>query len=159
MFVTVLDTIKRGRDADHPVDDIPPLTKLFPLGLQHVMAMYAGAVAVPLIVGGAMVGAGQMRSDEIVHLITADLFVAGIATLLQAVGFWRFGVRLPLMQGVTFAAVGPMITIGLNHGITAIYGSVIACGVFMILVAPIVGRLIRFFPPLVTGTIILIIGV
>ncbi|OPX13561.1 nucleobase:cation symporter-2 family protein [Gordonia sp. i37] len=157
--MTVLDTIRRGRDADHPVDDIPPLTKLFPLGLQHVMAMYAGAVAVPLIVGGAMVGAGQMRSDEIVHLITADLFVAGIATLLQAVGFWRFGVRLPLMQGVTFAAVGPMITIGLNHGITAIYGSVIACGVFMIVVAPIVGRLIRFFPPLVTGTIILIIGV
>lgn len=93
--MTVLDTIKRGRDVDHPVDDIPPLTKLFPLGLQHVMAMYAGAVAVPLIVGGAMVGAGQMRSDEIVHLITADLFVAGIATLLQAVGFWRFGVRLP----------------------------------------------------------------
>ncbi|WLP89816.1 nucleobase:cation symporter-2 family protein [Gordonia sp. NB41Y] len=157
--MSFLQTIKHGRDADHPVDDIPPFLKLFPLGLQHVMAMYAGAVAVPLIVGGAMVGAGQMQSNEIVHLITADLFVAGIATILQAVGFWRFGVRLPLMQGVTFAAVGPMITIGLNHGITAIYGSVIACGVFMILVAPIVGKLIRFFPPLVTGTIILIIGV
>ena len=157
--MTVLDTIKHGKKAARAVDDIPPLARLFPLGLQHVMAMYAGAVAVPLIVGGAMVGAGQMRSDEIVHLITADLFVAGIATIVQAVGFWRFGVRLPLMQGVTFAAVGPMITIGLNHGITAIYGSVIACGLFMMLVAPIVGRLIRFFPPLVTGTIILIIGI
>lgn len=56
----------------------------------------------------------------------ADLFVAGIATLIQSVGFWRFGVRLPLMQGVTFAAVGPMITIGTSHGITAIYGAVIA---------------------------------
>ncbi|MEP9393762.1 nucleobase:cation symporter-2 family protein [Gordonia sp. VNQ95] len=157
--MSVLDTIKHGRSTDHPVDDIPPFAKLFPLGLQHVLAMYAGAVAVPLIVGGAMISAGQMQSDEMVHLITADLFVAGIATLLQAVGFWRFGVRLPLMQGVTFAAVGPMITIGLGHGITAIYGSVIACGLFMILVAPIVGKLIRFFPPLVTGTIILIIGV
>lgn len=61
--------------------------------------MYAGAVAVPLIVGGAMVSAGQLQQSDIVHLIMADLFVAGIATIIQAVGFWRFGVRLPLMQG------------------------------------------------------------
>lgn len=141
------------------VDDIPPLKRLIPLSIQHVLAMYAGAVAVPLIVGGAMVGAGRLQQSDIVHLIMADLFVAGIATIIQAVGFWRFGVRLPLMQGVTFAAVGPMITIGSNHGVTAIYGAVIACGLFMILLAPVFGRLIRFFPPLVTGTIILIIGV
>lgn len=151
--------VTEGRPAQRPVDDIPPLKRLLPLGLQHVLAMYAGAVAVPLIVGGAMVGAGQLQQSDIVHLIMADLFVAGIATIIQAVGFWRFGVRLPLMQGVTFAAVGPMITIGTTHGVTAIYGSVIACGLFMILLAPVFGRLIRFFPPLVTGTIILIIGV
>ncbi|MGV9714241.1 nucleobase:cation symporter-2 family protein [Gordonia sp. NPDC003424] len=157
--MAVLDTIRHGKTTPHPVDEIPPLTKLLPLGIQHVLAMYAGAVAVPLIVGGAMVSVGQLEQGDIVHLIMADLFVAGIATILQAVGFWRFGVRLPLMQGVTFAAVGPMITIGTAHGITAIYGSVIACGLFMILAAPIVGKLIRFFPPLVTGTIILIIGV
>lgn len=157
--MAVIDTIKKGKQAPHPVDDIPPLTKLLPLGLQHVLAMYAGAVAVPLIVGGAMVTAGQLEQGDIVHLIMADLFVAGIATILQAVGFWRFGVRLPLMQGVTFAAVTPMVAIGTEHGITAIYGAVIASGIFMMLCAPIVGRLIRFFPPLVTGTIILIIGI
>ncbi|CAN5234190.1 nucleobase:cation symporter-2 family protein [soil metagenome] len=151
--------ITEGRQAQRPVDDIPPLKRLLPLAIQHVLAMYAGAVAVPLIVGGAMVAAGQLEQSDIVHLIMADLFVAGIATIIQSVGFWRFGVRLPLMQGVTFAAVGPMITIGANHGIAAIYGSVIACGLFMILLAPVFGRLIRFFPPLVTGTIILIIGV
>ncbi|MCV7431065.1 nucleobase:cation symporter-2 family protein [Mycolicibacterium bacteremicum] len=145
--------------AERPVDEIPPLKRLLPLGFQHVLAMYAGAVAVPLIVGGAMVGAGRLQQSDIVHLIMADLFVAGIATVIQAVGFWRFGVRLPLMQGVTFAAVGPMITIGLNHGVTTIYGSVIACGLFMMALAPVFGKLIRFFPPLVTGTIILIIGV
>lgn len=145
--------------AVRPVDEIPPLKRLLPLGIQHVLAMYAGAVAVPLIVGGAMVGAGRLQQSDIVHLIMADLFVAGIATVIQAVGFWRFGVRLPLMQGVTFAAVGPMITIGLNHGVTTIYGSVIACGLFMMALAPVFGKLIRFFPPLVTGTIILIIGV
>ena len=157
--MTIIDTLKNGRQGSRPVDDIPPMAKLLPLGIQHVLAMYAGAVAVPLIVGGAMVSAGQLESGDIVHLIMADLFVAGLATILQAVGFWRFGVRLPLMQGVTFAAVGPMITIGQSHGITAIYGSVIACGIFMIVAAPVVGKLIRFFPPLVTGTIILIIGV
>lgn len=156
---TLTKILSEGKQFDRPVDDIPPLKRLVPLAIQHVLAMYAGAVAVPLIVGGAMVGAGQLEQSDIVHLIMADLFVAGIATLIQAVGFWRFGVRLPLMQGVTFAAVGPMITIGANHGITAIYGSVIASGLFMILLAPIFGRLIRFFPPLVTGTIILIIGV
>ncbi|ANW66244.1 purine permease [Mycobacterium sp. djl-10] len=157
--MTLAKIVTEGRPAQRPVDDIPPLMRLLPLGIQHVLAMYAGAVAVPLIVGGAMVGAGQLQQSDIVHLIMADLFVAGIATIIQAVGFWRFGVRLPLMQGVTFAAVGPMITIGTAHGVTAIYGSVIACGVFMMLLAPVFGRLIRFFPPLVTGTIILIIGV
>ena len=142
----------------HPVDEVPPLRRLAPLGLQHVLAMYAGAVAVPLIVGGAMISAGRMSPDDLAHLIVADLFVAGIATIVQSVGFWRFGVRLPLMQGCTFAAVGPMITIGTQHGVAAIYGSVIACGVFMVVLAPVFSKLLRFFPPLVTGTVILLIG-
>ncbi|WP_084103807.1 nucleobase:cation symporter-2 family protein [Demequina sp. NBRC 110056] len=136
------------------VDTIPPLARLFPLGLQHVLAMYAGAVAVPLIVGGAL----GLSGPDLAYLISADLFVAGLATIVQSVGFWRFGVRLPLMQGVTFAAVGPMIAIGTQHGITAIYGATIACGVFMIVVAPFFAQLLRFFPPIVTGTVILIIG-
>ncbi|CAA0122737.1 Uric acid transporter UacT [Mycolicibacterium vanbaalenii] len=158
-MATLARILNQGNTGQRPVDEVPPLRRLLPLGIQHVLAMYAGAVAVPLIVGGAMVGAGQLEQSDIVHLIMADLFVAGIATIIQAVGFWRFGVRLPLMQGVTFAAVGPMITIGLNHGVTTIYGSVMACGLFMMLLAPVFGKLIRFFPPLVTGTIILIIGV
>ncbi|MGA5465761.1 nucleobase:cation symporter-2 family protein [Mycobacterium sp. NPDC050041] len=158
-MATLTRTLIDGTANGRPVDEIPPLRRLVPLALQHVLAMYAGAVAVPLIVGGAMVAAGRLEQSDIVHLIMADLLVAGIATIVQAVGFWRFGVRLPLMQGVTFAAVGPMITIGTNHGITTIYGSVIACGLFMMALAPVFGKLIRFFPPLVTGTIILIIGV
>lgn len=141
-----------------PVDQVPPLGKLLPLGLQHVLAMYAGAVAVPLIVGFALVDANQLARADIPYLISADLLVAGIASILQSVGLWRFGVRLPLMQGCTFAAVTPMIAIGARYGITAIYGSVIACGLFMMLLAPFFARLVRFFPPLVTGTVILIIG-
>ncbi len=148
---------RRERAAQNSVDTVPPLARLFPLGLQHVLAMYAGAVAVPLIVGGAM----GLEGEELAFLISADLFIAGIATIVQSVGFWRFGVRLPLMQGVTFAAVGPMIAIGTSpngNGITDIFGATIACGLFMIIVAPFFSQLLRFFPPIVTGTVILIIG-
>ncbi|GAA3155616.1 nucleobase:cation symporter-2 family protein [Streptomyces rameus] len=140
----------------HPVDEIPPVRQLAAFGLQHVLAMYAGAVAVPLIVGGAM----KLSAADLAYLITADLLVCGIATLIQCVGFWRFGVRLPIMQGCTFAAVSPMVLIGTTQGgLPAIYGSVIVAGLAIMLLAPVFGRLLRFFPPLVTGTVILIIGV
>lgn len=144
--------------STHPVDAIPPWPRLLMLSLQHVLAMYAGAVAVPLIVGGAMIDQGKMAPSDLPHLIAADLMVAGIATLIQALGFRWFGVRLPIMQGCTFAAVSPMLIIGGQYGPAAIYGSVIACGVAIILMAPLVGRLMWLFPPLVTGTIILVIG-
>ncbi|MFI9248842.1 nucleobase:cation symporter-2 family protein [Streptomyces sp. NPDC053069] len=139
----------------HPVDEIPPVRQLAAFGLQHVLAMYAGAVAVPLIVGGAM----KLSPADLAYLITADLLVCGIATLIQCVGFWRFGVRLPIMQGCTFAAVSPMVLIGTTGGgLPAIYGSVIVAGLAIMLLAPVFGTLLRFFPPLVTGTVILIIG-
>ncbi|MGW1589952.1 nucleobase:cation symporter-2 family protein [Streptomyces sp. NPDC002386] len=139
----------------HPVDEIPPVRQLAAFGLQHVLAMYAGAVAVPLIVGGAM----KLPPADLAYLITADLLVCGIATLIQCVGFWRFGVRLPIMQGCTFAAVSPMVLIGTTGGgLPAVYGSVIVAGLAIMLLAPVFGRLLRFFPPLVTGTVILIIG-
>ncbi|MEU9308469.1 nucleobase:cation symporter-2 family protein [Streptomyces sp. NPDC048256] len=140
----------------HPVDEVPPARQLAAFGLQHVLAMYAGAVAVPLIVGGAM----KLSPADLAYLITADLLVCGIATLIQCVGFWRVGVRLPIMQGCTFAAVSPMVLIGTTGGgLPAIYGSVIVAGLAIMLLAPLFGRLLRFFPPLVTGTVILIIGI
>ncbi|SCE15497.1 nucleobase:cation symporter-2, NCS2 family [Streptomyces sp. BpilaLS-43] len=140
----------------HPVDAVPPVRHLAAFGLQHVLAMYAGAVAVPLIVGGAM----KLPPADLAYLITADLLICGVATLVQCVGFWRFGVRLPVMQGCTFAAVSPMVLIGTTGGgLPAIYGSVIVAGLAIVLLAPVFGRLLRFFPPLVTGTVILVIGV
>ncbi|WP_048821373.1 nucleobase:cation symporter-2 family protein [Streptomyces ipomoeae] len=139
----------------HPVDEVPPTRQLTAFALQHVLAMYAGAVAVPLIVGGAM----RLSPADLAYLITADLLVCGIATLIQCIGVWRFGVRLPIMQGCTFAAVSPMVLIGTEGGgLPAIYGSVIVAGLAIMLLAPVFGRLLRFFPPLVTGTVILIIG-
>ncbi|MDP9736057.1 solute carrier family 23 protein [Curtobacterium sp. 260] len=101
------------------VDTVPPLGRLLPLGLQHVLAMYAGAVAVPLIVGGAL---GFDRAD-LAFLISADLFVAGLATIVQSVGFWRFGVRLPL----AIAAVLLNLLLG-SRGLRERYGADPAVG-------------------------------
>ena len=111
--------------------------------------------------------AGQLHQadpEQLAYLINADLFTCGIASIIQSVGFWKIGVRMPLLQGVTFAAVSPMISIGLAEGggvpgLRAIYGAVIVAGVFAFLVAPFFARLIRLFPPVVTGTVITIIGI
>ena len=144
----------------HPVDESLPIGKLIPLGLQHVLVMYAGAVAVPLIVGRAL----NLTPDQVAMLISADLFVCGIVTLIQSLGATQwFGIKLPVMMGVTFASVAPMVAIAnANPGQTGaqlLFGSIIGAGVLSILIAPVVSRMLRFFPPVVTGTIIAIIGI
>jgi uric acid transporter len=142
----------------HPVDEVLGLHRLIPLGIQHVLVMYAGAVAVPLIIGRAL----KLPPEQIALLINADLFACGIATLIQSYGIGPlFGVRLPVMMGVTFAAVGPMVAMANdpNLGILGIFGAVIAAGVFTILIAPVISYLLPLFPPVVTGSIILMIGI
>ena len=150
----VADTPARAGSA---VDDVPPAPALGALALQHVLVMYAGAVAVPLIVGRAL----RLPPDQVAFLISADLFACGLATLIQSWGVPGFGIKLPVMMGVTFASVGPMIAIGQNPelGLLGIYGAVIAAGIFGVLVAPFMSRLLPLFPPVVTGTIILVIGI
>ncbi|MEL4153888.1 nucleobase:cation symporter-2 family protein [Corynebacterium bovis] len=140
------------------VDSLPPLPVTLVLAVQHVLAMYAGAVAVPLVIGGGLIAAGRLNPGDLHHLIVADLFVSGLATIVQSVGLWRFGSRLPLVQGVSFAAAAPMIAVGSDHGLPAMYGAVIATGFLMIAVAPVFSRLTRYFPPLVTGTIVMVVG-
>jgi OHCU decarboxylase len=148
------------RPAAHPWDEILPPPKLAIYGFQHVLAFYAGAVIVPILLAGAI----KLTPEQLAYLINADLFTCGIASIIQSVGFWKIGVRMPLLQGVTFAAVSPMISIGLAEGggvpgLRAIYGSVIIAGIVAFLVAPFFARLIRLFPPIVTGTVITIIGI
>lgn len=139
------------------VDRFEPPLKLLALGLQHVLVMYAGAVAVPLIIGRAL----KLPPEQVALLISADLLACGIATLIQSVGLPGVGIRLPVMMGVTFASVGPMLAMAANPsiGLLGIYGAVIVAGLFGILVAPFVSRLLPLFPPVVTGTIILVIGI
>ncbi len=144
----------------HPVDEKLPAGRMAALGLQHVLVMYAGAIAVPLIVGRAL----KLSPEQVAMLISADLFACGIVTLIQSLGMTHwFGIRLPVMMGVTFAAVGPMVAFanampGVD-GARAIFGAIIGAGIISMLLAPVVSKLLRFFPPVVTGTIIAIIGI
>ncbi|MEU7552121.1 nucleobase:cation symporter-2 family protein [Streptomyces sp. NPDC044571] len=153
-----------GEQSTHPVDEVLPLPKLALYGFQHVLAFYAGAVIVPIIVGGAL----GLTTEQLVYLINADLFTCGIASIIQAWGMGRIGARLPLIQGVTFTAVSPMIAIGLGAGggtagLLVIYGAVITAGLatfaFAWLPAKAFRTVMRLFPPVVTGTVITVLGI
>ena len=145
----------RSRWID-PVEQVLPPGRMAAIGLQHVLVMYAGAIAVPLIVGGAL----RLNKAELAALVNADLFACGLATLLQCLGAGPFGIRLPVVMGVTFAAVAPAIALGNSKlGLPGVYGAVIASGIFAVAIAPFFSRLLRFFPPLVTGTLITTIGI
>ncbi|MBF8746286.1 nucleobase:cation symporter-2 family protein [Pseudomonas monteilii] len=139
----------------HPVDEVLPPRELFTFGLQHVLVMYAGAVAVPLILGSAL----GLTQAQVVTLINANLLTSGIATLIQTLGLWRFGARLPLIQGCSFIALAPMIMIGKEFGLPHVFGAVIAAGALTIAIAPLFSRLLRFFPPVVIGSLITVIGI
>ena len=149
------DHVQRGAAPEvDAVDEKLPGGRLFTLGLQHVLVMYAGAVAVPLIVGRAL----KLSPEQVAMLISADLFCCGLVTLIQSLGFGRwFGIKLPVMMGVTFAAVGPMVAManaqGGPEGARAIFGAIIGAGIISIAIAPVMSRLLRFSPPVGTGKI------
>lgn len=128
--------------------------KIFSLGLQHVLAMYAGAILVPLLVGRAL----ELTAEQLSYLVAIDLLTCGIATLLQAWKNKYLGIGLPVVLGSSFVAVTPMISIGTNYGITAIYGAIIVTGLFIVLCAPLFSKIARLFPPVVIGTVVTIIG-
>jgi len=117
--------------------------------------MYAGIIAVPLILATAI----GLPQEQLVYVINASFFMCGVATLIQTIGFWKFGVRLPIVQGTTFAAVTPMILIGGEYGLRGIYGSVIVAGLLTVLAAPYFSRLLVLFPPVVAGSVITVIGI
>lgn len=150
----------RASQHIHPVDQRLPAGKLAALGLQHVLVMYAGAVAVPLIVGRAL----NLTPDEVAMLISADLFCCGLITLVQTLGATQwFGIKLPVMMGVTFVAVAPMVAMANanpgQEGAQLLFGTIIGAGIISILIAPLISRMLRYFPPVVTGTIITVIGI
>ncbi|MEK3886073.1 nucleobase:cation symporter-2 family protein [Bacillus sp. FSL K6-3431] len=129
--------------------------RLSALAIQHVLAMYAGAVLVPLIVGAAI----GLKGEQLTYLISIDILMCGVATILQVMNNRFFGIGLPVVLGCTFTAVGPMIAIGGEFGISAIYGAILVSGLFVVLISTFFGKLVRFFPPVVTGSVVTIIGI
>ncbi|MFJ5977733.1 nucleobase:cation symporter-2 family protein [Arthrobacter sp. KFRI-F3372] len=151
------DAKKHGkRPASHrPEDERLSVGSSFAFGFQHVLTMYGGIIAVPLIVGQA---AGLSPAD-IGILIAAALFMGGLATLLQTIGVPFFGSQLPLVQGVSFASVATMVAIvSGGGGLPAVFGAVIVSAAIGLLIAPVFSKIVRFFPPVVTGTVITTIG-
>ncbi|MFD7720584.1 nucleobase:cation symporter-2 family protein [Streptomyces sp. NPDC059814] len=144
----------------HPVDEKPAPSRLLPAALQHIAAMYAGVVTPALVIGQAV----GLDPAGMTRLIAASLLIAGCATLLQTLGIGGFvGNRLPFVNAASSAGIAPMLAIAETsapgHQLPAIYGAVLVAGVFCLLIGPFFGRLLRFFPPLVTGVVITLIGV
>lgn len=125
------------------------------LGIQHLLAMYAGAILVPLIIGKEL----GFNSEQMTYLVAIDILMCGIATLLQVYSGRIIGIGLPVVLGCTFTAVAPIIEIGSEKGIGAIYGAIIASGTIIFLIGGVFGMLVKFFPPVVTGTVVATIGI
>lgn len=142
-----------------PEDTRPPLLQMFGYGMQHILSMFGGVIAVPIIVGGA---AGLSGADQAL-LISCALFVSGVATVLQTVGVPFFGSQLPLVQGISFASVSTVLTIigsaeDGRTGLRTVLGAVLVAALIGLAIAPFFSKIVRFFPPLVTGSIITVIG-
>ncbi|MPV50338.1 MULTISPECIES: nucleobase:cation symporter-2 family protein [unclassified Pseudactinotalea] len=151
------------RKGARPEDERLGLGANFAFGLQHVLTMYGGIIAVPLIIGQA----AGLDATQVALLVASCLFVGGLATMLQAWGLPFFGSQLPLVQGVSFAGVSTMLAImnsgelvaaSPNEKLQAVFGAVIGASVIGLIIAPFFAKIVRFFPPVVTGTVITVIG-
>lgn len=124
------------------------------LGLQHLLAMYSGSILVPIMIAGAL----GYTTEQLTYLISTDIFMCGLATLLQVQLHKQFGIGLPVVLGVAFQSVAPLIMIGQSHGSGAMFGALIASGIYVILVAGVFSKVANLFPSIVTGSVITTIG-
>jgi len=124
------------------------------LGLQHLLAMYSGSILVPMMIGKAL----GYNSEQLTYLVATDIFMCGLATFLQLQLHKHFGVGLPVVLGVAFQSVAPLSIIGQSHGSGAMFGALIVSGIFVVLISGVFSKIARFFPAIVTGSVITTIG-
>ena len=124
------------------------------LGLQHLLAMYSGSVLVPILIGASL----HFTSEQMTYLVSIDIFMCGIATALQVFGNKYFGIKLPVVLGCAVQAVAPLIMIGQKFNFQTMYGAIIVAGLFVFLIGGAFSKLRFLFPPLVTGSLITVIG-
>jgi NCS2 family nucleobase:cation symporter-2 len=158
--VNSIGTIEQLRDPNY----VPPLEKAIPLGIQHVLAMFVSNVTPAIIVcGAAGFGFGSNSPDfpQMIYMIQMSMFFAGIATLFQTIGFGPVGARLPIIQGTSFAFLPIMIPLVAGKGVDAmgaLFCGVLVGGIFHALLGTIIGKIRFALPPLVTGLVVLMIG-
>lgn len=142
----------------YKIDDKPPLAIAIPLAIQHIVAAFSGIVAVPLVVGGVL----GLPFEQMTYLVNMALFMAGVTTVMQTVGFgpksFRVGSRLPCVMGTDFTFVGPAIAVGFAGGLPAIFGATMVGALVEVILSRFFGSLKKFFPPVVTGTVVTLIG-
>lgn len=142
----------------------PPLWRAVPLGIQHVLAMFVSNVTPAIIIAGAAgFGFGSNSPDfpQMIYMIQMCMLFAGVTTLMQTIGAGPVGARLPIVQGTSFAFLPIMIPVVAGKGVDAmavLTGGIIIGGIFHALLAPFVGRIRFALPPLVTGLVVLLIG-
>ncbi|HFH0829955.1 TPA: nucleobase:cation symporter-2 family protein [Streptococcus pneumoniae] len=126
------------------------------LGLQHLLAMYSGSILVPIMIATAL----GYSAEQLTYLISTDIFMCGVATFLQLQLQLNkyFGIGLPVVLGVAFQSVAPLIMIGQSHGNGAMFGALIASGIYVVLVSGIFSKVANLFPSIVTGSVITTIG-
>jgi xanthine permease len=145
------------RPVQRPEDARLPFPATLGYGMQHILSMFGGVIAVPIIIGGA----AGLKGKDIAFLISCALFVSGLATVLQTLGVPYLGAQLPLVQGISFASVSTLTAIVAGHGqdgLRTAYGATMVAGLIAFLIVPFFASILRFFPPVVTGSIITVIG-
>ena len=139
-------------------DGFPKLSEAIPLALQHVVAMIVGCITPAIIVANV---AGVSEADRVI-MIQVSLVVSALSTFLQLFGIgtktFRIGAKLPMIIGISFAYVPSMTAIAGTSGIPAILGAQIVGGIIAVIVGLLVKSIQKFFPPLVTGTVVFTIG-
>ena len=124
------------------------------LGLQHLLSMYSGSILVPIIIATSL----GYSTEQLTYLISTDIFMCGVATFLQLQLNKHFGIGLPIVLGVAFQSVAPLIMIGQSHGSGAMFGALIASGIYVVLVSGVFAKIADLFPSIVTGSVITTIG-
>lgn len=144
-----------SRTINQNPDAMPPLSKAIPLGLQHIMAMFAGNVTPPIIIAG-VIGANPA---EQIFLIQVALFVAGMSTLVQTIGIGPIGARLPIVQGTSFGFLPVALPLAKAFGLPAVLGASFVAGLLQIILGAFLKKIRHWFSPVVTGIVVLLIGI
>ncbi|WP_302011843.1 uracil-xanthine permease family protein [Collinsella tanakaei] len=136
------------------LDGKPSLGEAFPQAMQHVLAMLVGNITPPMLIAGTC---GLSAADQTM-LMQSAMIIGGLTTLIQLFPVFGFGMGLPTVMGVAFAYMPILTTIGMQYGISAIFGAQLIAAFASIFIGMFIGKIRKFFPPIVCGTVVLAIG-